>query len=417
MVKLVFVIAFAGLFASTMIPTNVLSEEIVFLRSASDTQNEAKGDRGQGWLFRHAGKCFVSLPKHILIDPKFGRNDRYAQIVVPQSSGRKPIKADADRCAVFRDIDLALMRVSGIADLADCGRMFTSAPNIDKQLSDASDASLVRADEGGTTERRDLKIRALVGGDANHFIVTPVSHSNRLTTSMSGGHVKIADYLIGFLLDVSSAETGPDSGTATILRIDSAALHIGRIFDKPDQFDSVTIDDIDCFGSQTKKLVSSTAPEKLEKQVFDTKNRASSICGAQVTAWSTASLSSAFRPENLVGKGGEPGRWRAKMMGDETTVDIQLCGDETSTISKITIDTSACESEDNKGFDIEAILMNQAGSPISSLGASLQVRNGFPITIGGRGSAPLIGGALRLRFPLRSKIKSAVVCLGPLQVE
>lgn len=417
MTKIFVTIVLVPFCASILFARNVACEEIVFLRSATDMQIDAKGDSGQGWLFRHAEKCYVSLPKHILIDEKFGRDSRYARIVVPQSSGRKPIEAHADRCAVFKDIDLALMRVSGIPDLADCGRMFTSAPNIDKQLSDASDASLVRADEGGTTERRDLKIRALVGGDPNHFIVTPVSNNNRLTTSMSGGHVKIADYLIGFLLDVSSAETGPDSGTATILRIDSATLNIGRLLDKPDQFDSVTIDDVDCFGSQTKKSVSSTEPAKHEKQVVDLKNRASSVCGAQVTAWSTAPLSAVFRPENLVGKAGETGRWRAKMMGEETTVDIQLCGDETSTISKISMDTSACELEDNKGFDIEAILINQAGTPISSLGASLQVRNGSSITIGGRGSAPLIGGALRLRFPLHSKIKSAVACLGPVLVE
>ena len=403
--------------SSTLFYSDARSEEIAFLRSASDTQGEAKGDRGQGWLFRHAGKCYVSLPKHILVDPKFGRDSRYARIVIPQASGRKPIEAQADRCAVFKNIDLALMRVSGVPDLTNCGRMFTSAPNIDKLLIDSSDASLVRADEGGTTERRDLKIRALVGGDPNHFVVTPVSNSNRLTTSMSGGHVKIADYLIGFLLDVSSAEMGPDSGTATILRVDSATLHIGRLFNKPGHYDEVIEDAIDCFGSEVKQSTLGNPSEGREKQGIDVQNRAAISCGASVTSWSSPPVSSIFRPENLIGKGGADGRWRAKLMDQESTVDIRLCGTATSTISKITMDTLGCDPTDNAGFDIESFILDRTGTPVVSLGAAFLLRNKSVITIRGNNVAPLLGGALRLRFPLHPGVNATVVCLGPMHVE
>lgn len=61
---------------------------------------------------------------------------------------------------MFATYDLAVMRVTGIQDIRDCGHVLAGVAGIDSLISANSRASLIIANPRGLFERSALEIRA-----------------------------------------------------------------------------------------------------------------------------------------------------------------------------------------------------------------------------------------------------------------
>ncbi len=394
----------------------VSAQELAYLRSLPSPGSAGGGAQGNAWLFRRGGECFALTPKHVLINAAQGRDDHYAQIVVVRP-GREPVRAQADRCALFGDEDLALMRVSGVADIADCGHVMTGVPNLDSLLETTSGASLLTATESGRFERSTLEIRAATAKDSEHFWVAPVAGRDRLTEGMSGGLVTIQDQLGGFLLAVGTASDGPTAGMARVFRADRAAVLVTRAFEgagaavnaqgncttfTPPAPMAATAASTAGVAGVAGKVAGSRAPA----------NRAAAECGTVVAGWSASALSQNDRPENLAGAAGADGRWRAAAVG-EITVDLRLCPVQEATVSRVAFSTVGCGAGDNGGLDVEVLVRAQSTAQFVSLGFGAVPQDARAEFSTG---APLIGREIRLRFVPRGS-GPHTVCLGGLSVD
>ncbi len=353
--------------------------------------------QGNAWLFHRGQQCYAATPRHVLVSPAEGRDDRFARIVVVRA-GRTPVEAEGQRCAVFKTEDLAVLRVAGVENLADCGGVFAGVADVDPLLAQSQGASLVTAAASGRFERSDLGIRAVTASDPGHFWVAPEADRDRLTEGMSGGLVMIQDQIAGFLLSVGSDQGGPSAGMARVLRADRAAVLLTRLLDGTASTSEVE-------GScSTAVAVHGAGPES-------GLNRASAQCGASVVGWSAPSASAATRPENLLGANGPDGRWRATATG-ELSIDVRLCSTPQPRISQVTLSSTGCQPGDDDAMDVEALVRGDSEGSYSSLGYGAVPRSGT-LTIGT--GDPLIGRELRLRFVPRDGAKHAV-CAGQLTV-
>jgi len=386
--------------------TVAYAQDLAYVRSASSRSDEAQGHHGSAWLFHRGGVCYAATPRHLFIGEKgTHRDDRYARVVVVRP-GRSSIEAQGDRCAVFRDHDLALVRVSGVADLADCGSVLIGQSSVDPLLAVAAEASLRTATESGSFVRRALGVRSARVNDPDHFWVSPSAERDELTRTMSGGHVTIQDRLAGFLLGVSDEH--PTQGMAKVLRSDRVSVLLTRLFGDSSQ---ASVDSPPCLRPTPDGPATAAALRTAATGNHVGANRAARDCGASVRAWSSPPISPAFRPDHLVGVAEASGRWRAQA-AEEVTVDVRLCGPISSPISRLRFVTSGCPSEDNASTDVEVIVLGPSLTPVTSLGYARVPASGV-VEIGG---APVLGRDLRLRFITRSQ-GSGPVCAGPLFVE
>jgi hypothetical protein len=377
------------------------AQELAYVRSQAEVGTVRSGAQGNAWLFSRGNECFAALPKHVLIDPATGRNDRYARVVVVRP-GREPREAQGDRCAVWPDKDLALLHVSGVPDLHDCGRVLSGVANIDLLLGATTQVSLETATDSGRLERSTLEIRS-AGKDPDHFWVAPSTDRDRLGEGMSGGLVTVHDELAGFLLAVGIAADGPMAGMARVLRADRAALLIARALDRTGEMAG---------GENT--CVSTARHERMSDEGHASGapdlNRASASCGANVVGWGSPPVSPSVRPENLVGTAGPAGHWRT-LTTVETTVDVRLCPTP-STVTIIRFDTSGCDPGDNLDLEFEVAIRVAPNSASTTLGYG-RLRSGGDTEV--TSGEALVADQVRLRFVAHGNSRH-VLCLAPLIV-
>lgn len=357
---------------------------------------------GTAWLFNRGGVCYAATPGHVLIDTLRQRDVSYARIVVVRP-GQSSQSAQADRCAVFPGHDLALMRVSGIPDLADCGQVLVGQAKIDPLLAGATEASLLTASSTGSAVLSTLSIRSVRTNDPDHFWVAAAAARDRLAAGMSGGWVTIRGSPAGILLAVKGDET-ENPGAAKVFRIDRAVLLLTQLFNNSS---IAALDNQTCLRPVVDHPTAESSPPPGRE-----KNQAEHGCGAFVSAWSASPLTEAFRPDNLVGLGGSSGIWRVGRYS-EVTVDVQLCGNEAKPISRLRLDASSCPPDDNEGYDVEIVALSSSFAPIASLGFS-KLPQSSAVEIS-RGS-PILARALRLRFVARRQ-GIANICAGPLSAD
>lgn len=382
------------------------AQELAYLRAASARGSEATGSQGSAWLFNRGGVCYAATPRHILFDAGRRRDYRYARVVVVRP-GRTSREAQADRCAVFADHDLALMRVSGISDLVDCGDLLVGQTNIDPLLAGTTQASLMTATSSGSFERSSLSLRSARVSDSDHFWVAAAADRDRLTEGMSGGRITMQDMPAGILLAVNGEGT-ENPGMAKVLRIDRAVSLLIRLFENSS---TATVDDPACLLPIADGRPPRTSATKAAAAPGRRGNLADQGCGAIVGAWSAPPVSENFRPDHLVGTAGASGLWRVTPAA-EVTVDVQLCGDRPTAISRLRLDASACPPGDNENYDVEAIVLSSLSVPIASLGFAKAPQSGS-VEISSGGS--IVGRSVRLRFVARRQ-SSAPICAGPLLV-
>ena len=391
----------AFLLASVLMTALVQAEELAYVRSESAADSSTGRAHGNAWLFSRGKACFAALPKHVLIDATTGRDDRYARVVVVRP-GRVPIEAQGDRCGVFPDRDLALLRVTGVSDLTDCGRPLSGIASIDRLLGQAAQASLETATDSGRLERSTLEIRAATK-DPDHFWVASIANRDRLLEGMSGGLVRINDELAGFLVTVSADADGP----ARVLRADQAAVRIVRELESP----AASVDQGRTCATPAATLQQAPTGRRSSLPVAG-QNLASASCGASIVTWSAPALAPAQRPENLLGSGGANGRWRASASG-EITVDVRLCPTAKAAVQKLEMDTTGCEPGDDEAFDFEASVRGEASGSSVTLGYGSLKAAGLTTVSSGEA---VIGRMIRLRFVPRTK-GAHTLCLGSLSLQ
>lgn len=372
------------------------SQNVAYLRSLQSPGAQESVAQGNAWLFHRGNQCYAVTPRHVLADPAEGRDDRYARLVVVRA-GRPPAEAMGERCAVFKREDLAVLRVSGVEDLAECGEVFAGTADIDALLAQSQHASLLTAVKSGRFEYSNLGIRAVTASDPDHFWVAPEADRDRMTEGMSGGLVLIAGQMAGFLQSVSAETQGPTAGMAKVLKADYAAIMLNRLLDG-----SLSSDEEE--GICTQPKASAATRESVE-------NRASAGCGASILGWSAPAASSATFPDNLLGAKGPDGRWRASASG-EVDIDVQLCPAANPAISTVRVDTNGCHAGDDDGVDLEALVRAQPGGPYVSLGYGAVPPSG---TLDIHTGNPTIGRQVRLRFVPRDG-RTHAVCAGGLMV-
>ncbi len=391
------------------VPTQSAELTMAYVQGKAPGERFALGDHGNAWLFHRGGQCYALLPRHVLVDPAVHRDYRYAELKLARP-GQPMSPALADRCAVFKSMDLALMRVSGIEALADCGDELVGAPSIDAELSRDVPITLAIATEFGQLQSIPMRLRSVGGSEANIFHVLTQDPGFELTGGMSGG-LFIADdgTLMGMLLNVSGSAERASRADARALRFDDMAATLARYFADPASV--ATVDQPSCDAPQSAQTVSAAEGITLPATppAHAAANRADMACGAAVIGWSASPLGPEFRPENLVGREGAKATWRASANG-EATVDLQLCPAPGNTVSEVRIDHSGCESGDDRGAQVEVLVGQGPEEGFTSLGygalegaSELEVKSGVP----------MLGRQLRLRFVVSG---NQTLCAGPLQV-
>lgn len=397
--------ALLSILLSVTLSVDCVADELAFVRGTAQARGIEAGAQGNAWLFNRGGQCFAATPKHVLINSLQGRDDHYARMVVVRP-GRSAIEAEGDRCAVFKTLDLALLRVSGVADMADCGHVLAGVPSIDSLLERTAQSSLLTAIESGRFERSTLEIRSAAASDTYHFWVASANDRDRLTEGMSGGLVSIQNQLAGFLLAVDTSSVGPMAGMARVLRADRAATLVARVLDTSGASD-------DAEGScVTPGSWPAAAPAAAGVTVGLRAGRASPACGATIASWSAPPLSEATRPDNLLGAGGDRGRWRATVTS-ELTVDLRLCPSSRNLISRIRLDTSECAAGDNSALDVEVLVRTDSSGVYATLGYGTVPISG---TADVGSASPLFGREMRIRLVPRHGVHQSA-CLGPLSVD
>jgi hypothetical protein len=342
-------------------------------------------------------------------DSSSNRDYHFARVVIVRP-GRPSNEAQADRCAIFRHEDLAILHVSGFGDLANCGQPFVGQANIDSLLGVSNDVSLAVANESGQHQNIPLVLRAVGAQTVDVFFVEPKSDAVRLTGGMSGGLVFVGDNLAGMLLSIPTDDTRTGRDGATVLRIDRLATLVTRYFDSPASFTEVDTPGCQALTANTPSptyLPGGTGGQSASSKIG---NLALEACGAQVTGWSVPTLRAEYRPDNLLGRGGPNGQWQAFSDGD-ADVDIQLCPSKLSTISSVRVSTTGCAPGANVDATVEVLVRAGRDTNYSSLGyARLSVNGDTTISSG----SPMVGAQVRLRFQTPQK---GTLCVGPLQIK
>jgi hypothetical protein len=397
------VMILSAVLLSAVVSTGVYGQEIAYIRSLPAPGSQGSGEQGNAWLFHRGDQCYAVTPKHVLQNPIDGRDDGYAQLVVVHA-GRTPMQAQGDRCAVFRDQDLAILRVTGIQNMIDCGHALTGIANVDALLATNARSSLVTATASGLFERSTLEIRAAAATDSDHFWVAEAADRDRLTAGMSGGLVMIQDQLAGILLAVDARTDVTTSGMARVLRTDRAALLLLRLFNG-------TIDSQTVAGS----CVTETAPRSAintSVAVDPRSNYASGSCGAAISAWSVPPISASFRPELLLAAHDATARWRARAAG-EMTIDVNLCHTSKVVVSAVSFSTDNCVAGDNQATDVEILARSGLQGGYVSLGYAMLPMAGAVLIKTG---APRFAEELRIRFvPRGAGVRT--ICAGQLAVQ
>ena len=315
-----------------------------------------QGTHGQAYLFHRGGACFALTPRHVLKDDQ--RDETYVRLILARA-GRAPLSAQADRCAHFPDIDLALMRVSGIDASADCGGLFTGQGGVEQVLAARAEGSLLTATESGSVERRTLRLSSTRVNDTDHFWVSPQSKADEPASGMSGGIVAFQGRTIGFVLANNLSANRYDENWR-VLRIDTVALRVGQLFEGRG---GAVIDNAQCLsgapvGGASKQVVAGSM------------NFASAACGASVVAFSSPPQSNAERPDNLLDGDGAT-VWRSS---GQASVDVRLCGDKARPVRVVTLQPSpACEAT---GVEAEVFVRGHPRGPWTSLGIAGQAADG-----------------------------------------
>ncbi len=316
-----------------------------------------QGTHGQAYLFHRGGACFALTPRHVLKDAE--RDESYVRLILARA-GRAPLNAQADRCAYFPDIDLALMRVTGVDANADCGGLFAGQGGIEQVLAGRAEGSLLTATESGSIERRALRLSSTRVNDTDHFWVSPQAKADEPASGMSGGIVSFQDRTIGFVL-AGSLATNRFENNWRVLRIDTAALRVGQLFEGRG---GGVIDNAQClFGPQqppARKLAAGAVT-----------GFASAVCGASVVAFSSPPQSNAERPENLI-DGNEATLWRSS---GPASVDIRLCGEKARPVRTVTLQPSAACGQ-AAGVEVEVLVRGHPRGPWTSLGVAGQAADG-----------------------------------------
>jgi hypothetical protein len=355
------------------------AQDIAYVNSLPKPGAEVTTTQGNAWLFNRGGQCYAVTPRHVLLDAQNARDDHYARLVIARV-GQQATEAVGERCAVFKKYDLAMLRVSGIARLSDCGRVLSGIADEDALLARSQQAALVTAASSGRFERTSLAIRQ-VTSNPDYFRVAVTADRDRLVEGMSGGLITIQDRLAGFLISVGS--DSDTEGTGKVLRSDRAAILITRLLDSANDPGEV---EGHCALPQASPVMNVPA----------SRNLASATCGAMVTQWSAAPLSDAGRPESLVGAAGPNDVWRVEGK-DEVTVGIQLCKTMQATVTSVSLDTTGCPAGDNQGADVEVSSQVVPEESFQSLGYGAVPAAGVLVISPG---SPQASRRLLLRFVL-----------------
>jgi hypothetical protein len=137
--------------------------------------------------------------------------------------GRTAGEAEADRCAVFKGEDIAIVGVTGVGNLAECGQPLIGIANIDSFLGLSNDMSLSVAGERGQYQNIPMMLRAGGAQSPDTFAVEAKSASVKLTGGMSGGLIYIGNNLVGMLLSVPTDVSRANREGSMVLRIDHVA--------------------------------------------------------------------------------------------------------------------------------------------------------------------------------------------------
>lgn len=384
----------------------VSAAEVAYVEVASTGEGAPAGEHGVAWLFSRGGVCYGLTPLHVLRDESRGRDARYARLVVARP-GATPGEAQADRCAISPEHDLALLRVSGLADLADCGRSLVGEPSTDELIASSSTGSLLSVTRAGSLRRSTLAIRAATVSEPNYFWVAPASDKDRLTQGMSGSLVAVRDTWAGFLMSVQDAPDEPDGTKAKVLKIDRAIGLVHRMFFARAQSDGST----DACMERSPSSPAGRPAEPAPGRPGDL-DRARESCGARVLHWSVPPLSENTRPENLLGDTQGHLFWRAANAG-EVELDIGLCKHPQGRLSRVRMDATGCEANESGDYDVEALVRGGADGAYLSLGYGRLPPSGILEIVS---DSPLVGGQIRLRFAPRTATTRRV-CVRSVSVE
>jgi hypothetical protein len=382
------IVGIAGLAAS-------LSGMLALAQSAAVVRDElahvstGQGTHGQAYLFHRGGACFALTPRHVLKDDQ--RDETYARLILARA-GRAPLSAQADRCAYFPDIDLALMRVSGVDASADCGGLFAGQGGVEQVLAARVEGSLLTATDTGSQERRTLRLASTRVNDTDHFWVSPQSKADEPASGMSGGIVAFQGRTIGFVLANNLSDNRYEDNWR-VLRIDTVALRIGQLFEGRS---GAVIDSAQCLsGGPARPADRSVAGGAA--------NFASAACGASVVAFSSPPQSNAERPENLI-DGDSATVWRSS---GPASVDLRLCGDRARPVRTVTLRPSpACGAA--AGVEAEVFVRGHPRGPWTSLGIAGQASDGS-ITVSS--ASPLNA------YDIRAAVRGQPACFGGVAAE
>lgn len=373
------------LLAAAALPAIGYAEELVYLRTE-------QGLSGQGWLFNRGGRCYALTPKHVFEQPDTGRIENTARAIVAQAGATRKIEARADRCVSFPDpLDLSLVEIKGIENIALCGKPLAGPGDIDALLATTSEASLLSVTQDGGFKRYNLTVRAAMGGDIDHFWVGPAGDEDLLYQGLSGGHVTLQNRTAGFLL------SGADPRAIKVLRMDRAFQQATRYFDNPA---SATA------GGSCGASGSAGGPAPVSSR---SAGRVSAACGARIVSWLTPAADESSGPENIVGGSG---LWRSTLADGQSRLELRLCG-PAGPVRQVSLDTSACPVGSNTDVDVEVMTRARDGSALTSLGYAGMSATGQ--TVIARGT-PLTAQSLVIRLASRNGKPDGAICVGQVQV-
>lgn len=403
------VVAGCGLFIIGSAQADTLS--LAFIEGESTQSHATSEEHGNAWLFNRGGTCFALTPAHVLKDTEHNREYRYARVLIVRP-GRTAIEAQADRCAVLKDQDLAIVKVTGVGSIAECGQPWIGQANIDSLLGVNNDMSLSVAGEWGQYQNIPMILRAGGAQNPDTFAIEAKSTSLKLTGGMSGGLVYVGNSLVGMLLSVPTDASRASREGSMVLRIDRISTMLTRYFDSAASVADVDAPSCEAVSHDGRGPPSTgrTLNGPGETELRGLPNRADESCGALVTGWNVPATRADSRPENLLGRGGGSAMWRATATDGEARVDLRLCGTPTSTVSKVIVDTSGCEGSDDVNASVEALVRSDPQAAYSSLGyGKLSQLGRLEISTG----SPMLARELRLRFLTSGK---GNLCAGALQV-